>query len=170
MKKNIIKSLTVASIVLSPISVFADNYEEAKAAAEATKAVDTADVTITITGNDTMQFDTKAFEVTEGQTVKVIFKNTGNLPKAAMGHNIVILKPDTDIAKLAMSAISAKENNYLPTAEDGKALIVAASKVLGPGEEEAITFTAGAAGEYPYICSFPGHFSLMKGMMTVKAK
>ena len=47
---------------------------------------------ITISGNDTMQFDVKNFEVTSGKDVKLTFKNVGKLPKIAMGHNLVILK------------------------------------------------------------------------------
>ena len=47
---------------------------------------------ITISGNDTMQFDTKEFEVNSGEKVELELKNTGKLPKIAMGHNLVILK------------------------------------------------------------------------------
>ena len=47
---------------------------------------------VTITGNDTMQFDTKEFTVETGGKVELEFKNIGKLPKIAMGHNLVILK------------------------------------------------------------------------------
>jgi azurin len=40
--------------------------------------------------------------------------------------------------------------------------------VLGPGESETITFKLDAAGEYNFICSFPGHYALMKGVITAK--
>lgn len=136
----------------------ADNAEDKK-----------ADVSITIEGNDTMQFDKKAFEVTEGQVVEITFKNVGKLPKEAMGHNLVILKPGTAGPAFAMAGVTNKET-YLPTDEDNAGKIVAATKILGPGEEEKITFTAGEAGEYPFICTFPGHFGVMNGVMTVKAK
>ena len=46
--------------------------------------------------------------------------------------------------------------------------IVASSKILGPNEEETIVFKAGPAGEYPYLCTFPGHFGVMKGILSVK--
>ena len=48
--------------------------------------------------------------------------------------------------------------------------MVAHTKLLGGGESDEITFTAPAAGEYPFICTFPGHFAIMQGVMTVKAK
>ena len=51
-----------------------------------------ADQKITITGNDSMQFDTKEFTVKAGKKVELTFTNAGKLPKLAMGHNLVILK------------------------------------------------------------------------------
>ncbi len=128
-----------------------------------------ADVTLTIQGDDTMRFNKTAFEITEGQIVKVIFKNAGTMPKEAMGHNLVILKPGTDKATFAMAGIT-NTKTYLPSDDENKAKIVAATAILGPGEEEVITFSAGKAGEYPYICSFPGHFGIMNGIMTVSAE
>ena len=51
-----------------------------------------ADQKITITGNDKMQFDIKEFTVKPGEKVELTFKNVGELPKLAMGHNLVILR------------------------------------------------------------------------------
>ncbi len=123
---------------------------------------------VVITGGDTMQFDVTAFEAKAGEEITVTFKNGGNLPKTAMGHNLVILKPGSDLASFAMAAMSATTTEYIPQDDTNKALVVASTKVLGPGEEEALTFTPTEAGEYPFLCSFPGHFSIMKGIMTVK--
>ena len=121
---------------------------------------------LTITGNDTMKFDTAAFEVKSGEKVKLTFKNLGKLPKAAMGHNLVILKKGTDVPAFATAAMMAKATDYIAPAKKGD--VVASTKVLGPGETEVLEFTAGEPGEYPFICSFPGHYVMMKGVMTVK--
>ncbi len=122
---------------------------------------------IEITANDTMQFNSKAFEVKAGEEVTMVFKNLGNLPKAAMGHNVVILKPGTSPTTFGMAAISAAANEYIPTDDANKALVIAHTKLLGPGEEDTITFTL-EPGEYPFFCSFPGHFGLMNGVITAK--
>ncbi|MGE9268557.1 MAG: plastocyanin/azurin family copper-binding protein, partial [Verrucomicrobiales bacterium] len=79
-----------------------------------------------------------------------------------------ILKAGQVPAQFAMKAMSAKDNEYIPVAEADAAAILAHTKLLGPGEEDSITFTAPEAGEYPYLCSFPGHFGVMNGVMTVK--
>ncbi len=122
---------------------------------------------IEITANDTMQFNSKAFEVAAGKEVTLVFKNLGNLPKAAMGHNVVILKPGTATATYGMAAVSAAASEYIPQDDANKALVVAHTKLLGPGEEDTITFTL-EPGEYPFVCSFPGHFGLMNGVITAK--
>ena len=129
-----------------------------------------ADIEVTIEGNDTMQFDKKEFTVKEGQTVALTFKNVGKLPKAAMGHNIVILKEGTDVPTFAMDSIANAQTTGLPVKPELKEQVIAHTNTLGPGEEETVTFTAPAAGKYDYICSFTGHFGIMKGVMTVEAK
>lgn len=152
--------------------------EEAKAAdaqpaAEATEAkveAKKADVTLVVTGNDTMKFDKEALTVKEGQTVALTFKNVGQVPKIAMGHNLVILKAGTEPMGFAAAGMAQKDTTGLPTDKEMLKAVIAATKVLGPGEEETITFTAPAAGAYPYICTFPGHAALMKGVLTVEAK
>lgn len=125
-----------------------------------------ADVAVTITGNDTMQFDKKAFEVSAGDVVTLTFKNVGKLPIVAMGHNLVILNAGEVIAPFAIAAMTQKANDYIPPAMADK--ILAKSKLLGPGEEDVLTFTAPAAGTYNYLCTFPGHYAVMNGVMTVK--
>ncbi len=48
--------------------------------------------------------------------------------------------------------------------------MLAHTKLLGPAETDTVTFTAPyVAGDYLYLCSFPGHYSQgTKGFMTVK--
>ncbi|MGB6221533.1 azurin [Haloferula sp.] len=127
-------------------------------------------VKLELTGNDQMQYDKKELTVTEGQNVTLTLKHIGKLPKAAMGHNVVILKAGTQIPAFAMKAAPAAANDYIPQDEESKKLIVAHTKMIGGGESDTITFTAPAAGEYPYLCTFPGHFGLMSGKLIVKAK
>ncbi len=149
-----------------PYAVAADG-DNAKATPEA-KAIAKADVEIELTGNDQMKYNKTAFEVKAGDTVKLTFKNVGKIPIAAMGHNVVILKEGEEIAPFAMQAMKAKDNGYIPQDEKLTSKMIAHTKLLGPGETDTITFTAPAAGEYNYLCTFPGHFGIMNGVMTVK--
>ncbi|WP_052573540.1 azurin [Haloferula sp. BvORR071] len=124
-----------------------------------------------LTGNDQMQYSTKTLEVTAGDKVTLTLKHIGQIPKTAMGHNVVILKAGTPVPTFATKAMTAAATDYIPADEESKKLIVAHTKVVGGGESDTITFTAPAeAGDYPYLCTFPGHFALMQGVLKVKAK
>ena len=124
---------------------------------------------VVITGNDTMQFDVKNFNVKAGEKVKLTLKNVGQVPKIAMGHNLVVLKKGITAIGFGQKALGAGANatNALPDSLKGE--VIAATKLLGPGESETIEFTAPKeAGSYEYVCTFPGHFALMRGTMSVK--
>lgn len=150
--------LTLTAVVLSVPGTWAEE-----------KAVTAkADVKVTITGNDQMKYDKAEIEVEAGQTLALTFKNIGALPKAAMGHNVVILKPGSDIPKFAIGGVANKAGDYLPLDPALAALVVAKTKILGPKEEETILFKPAAAGDYPFLCTFPGHFGIMKGVIKVK--
>ena len=123
---------------------------------------------VTITGNDTMQFDKREFTVKSGEKVEIEFKNIGKLPKIAMGHNLVILKKGISSLKFGQKAMAMGANATNPLPEGSMSDVIAATKLLGPGETETITFTAPDPGDYQFVCSFPGHFAAMRGIMVVK--
>ena len=124
---------------------------------------------VEITANDQMQYSTKAFEVKAGDKVTLTLKHIGQLQKIAMGHNLVIVQKGTEIPAFAMKATPAKDADYIPQDEETKAKIIAHTKLIGGGESDTITFDAPKEpGAYPFLCTFPGHFALMQGTMTVK--
>ena len=124
------------------------------------------DVNVSIDGTDTMMYSKNSFEVKSGQKIKLTFKNTGKLPKVAMGHNIVILKKSVDLIKFCSEAVKFPTNEYFPKGREKD--VIGRTKLLGPGEEDTIYFMAPEPGTYEYVCTFPGHFALMKGKMIVK--
>ncbi len=121
-------------------------------------------VEIVIEGSDQMRFNLSEITVSEGDTVVLTLKHVGKLPKAAMGHNWVLLAKGTEIKSFATSALQARDNEYIPKSDN----IIAHTALLGGGEETTIEFVAPAAGEYDFICSFPGHYALMNGKFIVK--
>jgi azurin len=125
------------------------------------------EITIKPAGAAGMEFDTKAFTVKAGQKVKVTFENTHPIPQP---HNIVFGKPGTKdkvmMAAMAMaSSPDAVTKGYIPQGTD----VLFHTKLLQPTQSEVLEFTAPAeAGQYPYLCTFPGHGMLMNGIMTVE--
>lgn len=130
-----------------------------------TEAPAAASAAIEITGNDQMQFSTKAIEVKAGTEAVIILKNIGTMSKEVMGHNLTILKTGTDLPAFATKAMTAKDTEFQPASES--ASIIAHTRLLGPGESDTLKVTL-AAGEYPYLCTFPGHFAVMQGVITAK--
>jgi len=118
-----------------------------------------------IEGDDRMMFNLKEMKVKAGTKVTVTLNHVGKAPKKAMGHNFVILKSGVNMAKFATKAMKAAKEDYIP---DGGKDVIAHTKMLGGGESDTITFDAPAKGTYEFLCSFPGHFSLMKGKFIVE--
>ena len=114
---------------------------------------------------EAMKYDLKEFTVAPGQTVQIILENTD-----AMQHNLVITKPGMKekVGKAGdamMKDEKGAEKNYVPNLPE----VLYAMPLVNPGQSYKLTFKAPAkTGDYPYVCTFPGHWTLMNGMMHVK--
>lgn len=135
------------------------------------KKVLTADVVdgqqiVVLMAGDDMKFNAKEVQVKANMPIELTLKHTGKMPLKAMGHNVVILKPEAVVPDFANEANAAKDSDYIPATQ--KDLIVAHTKMLGGGESDVITFTFDKPGTYPFLCSFPGHSGIMKGKFIVE--
>lgn len=119
---------------------------------------------IQLKGDDNMKFDKDLFKIKAGEEVKLTLKNVGELPVESMGHNVVILVPGTDVA--AFGGEAAKAADHIPATFTSS--IVAHTKLLGPGEEDTITFKVDEPGVYEFVCSFPGHWGTMRGKIVAE--
>ncbi len=137
-----------------------------ESAAESPAAASGEVVQLTIAGTDQMQFDKKELRVKAGQKVQLTLTHTGTMAKNAMGHNWVLLKEGVDLAAFGQKSATAMDNDYIPASEEGS--IIAHTKMLGGGESDTIEFTAPAKGTYEFLCSFPGHYALMRGTFIVE--
>ncbi len=116
-------------------------------------------ITIKSEGN-MMAFDVKEFTVKAGKKITVVMDNTSTIP--VMKHNIVFLNDESKVTEVGTMAMSAP--NYLPN----HPAIIAATPLAGAGEKTKIKFKAPKVkGRYIYICTFPGHYNVMKGYMIV---
>lgn len=123
---------------------------------------------VTVESNDAMQFNTKEIVVDKScKEFKVTLKHVGKLPKASMGHNWVLTK-DTDFQATAQQGMSAGvANDYVKVGDER---VIAHTKLIGGGESDSVTFDVSklAAGQnYTFFCSFPGHWSIMKGTLKL---
>jgi azurin len=123
---------------------------------------------IDISGSDMMKFDTNEINVDKNcEKFVVNLKHSGNLPVNAMGHNIVILESKNlqkVISKINMS--HGIDKGFMPEMEE----VLFKSKMIGGGEETSLELDPNVFSsekEYIFICSFPGHFALMKGKLNI---
>jgi azurin len=164
MKKHLLIPVLAGSLLLA-----ACGKKEQTAATPSTPPAPAANAVAAfeVTANDTMKFNLTRLEAKAGQEVKITLTNIGNMPKAAMGHNLVVLKKGADAKAYVDAAVTAMATDYVPAALADQ--VVAHTKMLGPKQSDTITFKAPTEpGEYPFVCTFPAHYlSGMKGVLVV---
>lgn len=122
---------------------------------------------VDIEATDQMKYDVTDITVKVGQPLTITLTNSGSLPKVAMAHDLVVLRPGTDAASYATASAKHAAENYL--APEMADRVLRATKLLGPGESDTISFTPKAAGTYDYVCTFPAHYAAgMHGTITVE--
>jgi len=112
-----------------------------------------------------MRFDTRKITVKSGKLVKLTLIHTGVLDAKVMGHNFVLLKKNVDVMDFGNRAALASNNEYIPIDSDE---VIIYTKMIGGGESTSIEFLPPEIGVYDFICSFPGHYAMMKGKFIVE--
>ncbi len=165
MKTHLLVASTL--VVLVAFTGCSKKEETVAPVTAAAPAVPAGPRAIQITANDAMKFNVTSISLAVGEEVRLVFTNSGTMPKQAMGHNVVVLKAGSDVDAFAKAAGPATATDYIPAALAGE--IIAHTKLLGPKESDSIVVKFSAAGEYPFLCSFPAHAQLgMKGVISVK--
>jgi azurin len=113
---------------------------------------------------DELAFDKTTLNAKPGQSIKLTFKNK-SAKDSGLQHNWVLVNPGTADSVGQDSLGAGPEKGYIADSPN----ILAHTKLVNAGESETIEFKAPSkAGEYPYICTFPGHYTVMKGVLKVK--
>jgi azurin len=155
MMMRVIRHVLAAAVLVSAAVVF-------PAAAHAADKV----CKLAITGTDLMQYDKKELAVAADCTsVELTLTHGGKLPKEAMGHNWVLVNTP-DLSAVANSGMSAGvANNYIDKSDKK---VLASTKLVGGGESATVTFPTSilkTGGAYSFLCTFPGHNSVMRGVL-----
>lgn len=111
-----------------------------------------------------LRFAIEEFTVEPGAQVELTLRNNDE-----MMHNLLICKrgkASLDKVAAASLALGARgmEQDFVPQVPE----VLWHTKVLMPGKREVLRFRAPTeAGDYPYICTVPGHTFTMRGVMRV---
>ena len=111
-----------------------------------------------------MSYDKELLVVQAGKPVDIIFENSDMMP-----HNLVFTLPGAmeEVGKQAEVESTKKDaikNHYVPDSDK----ILLSSKLMQPGQKQRLTFEVPSQpGVYPYVCTYPGHWRRMFGILMV---
>jgi azurin len=116
-----------------------------------------------VTGEN--RFDQTTITAQAGQSVRLTFNNTDD-----MLHNVVVLQrdslPTVEKALVAMmSDPTAQDRGFVPESP----LVLFSTPLVNARQSATLEFTAPTEpGDYPFICTFPGHWITMRGVLRVE--
>jgi azurin len=146
--------------------IIAKNKEKAESDALARMPANRVQVVKVGVVKNEMKFDIKNFTAAAGSVVEFEFSNPD-----FMQHNLLVLQKGS-LNKVGEAADKLAQDpkgidmNYIPKMPE----VLFATKLINPNETIKVRFRVPAeVGDYPFICSFPGHWRIMNGMMTVTA-
>ena len=100
--------------------------------------------------------------VPTGAKVSLTFHHTGQI--MTQSHNWVLVKPGTMEAVETAGIEAGEKNNWL---KPGDPNVLAATHLIGKGAHVTFEFIAPAPGDYPFMCTTPGHGEDMHGILHV---
>lgn len=120
--------------------------------------------TLTVgTLGDELAYDVVEIRAQAGSGITIEFVNNS----AGMPHNIVFVNGDSDVNPVGIAALQASKTEYVPENELDR--IFGYTAMAGPGETVSVTIAVPEEpGIYPYICTYPGHFTVMQGRLIVR--
>ncbi|AEE52962.1 plastocyanin/azurin family copper-binding protein [Haliscomenobacter hydrossis] len=120
------------------------------------------DVVLSLGTKPGLKYDQDLLSIKAGSKVKLVFNNNDD-----MQHNLVVTMPGmaNKVGEKGMAlGLKGPEMHYVPNLGD----VIAHSKILEPGTTETIYFTAPTKpGDYQFVCTYPGHYLVMQGILKV---
>jgi putative membrane-bound dehydrogenase-like protein len=113
---------------------------------------------------DVMKYDKEVMTAKAGTVIQIVLQNPD-----FMQHNLVLIKPKTlekvgaAADRLALDPNGAKMQ-YVPRIPE----VIQATPLINPGGKYTMTIKVpNVPGDYPYVCTFPGHWRIMNGVLRV---
>jgi azurin len=112
-----------------------------------------------------LQYVQKQLKAKAGEKLTLVFKNPDVVP-----HNWLLAKPGSlqrlgEKCNLMIADPEGLKKHYVPDSDD----VIAYTDMTNPKAEFVIHLTAPKAkGDYPYLCTFPGHWMVMNGVLKVE--
>jgi azurin len=126
-------------------------------------AADGRSVELTIaTDGDLLAFKPDRLTCPAGARVHLTFKHTGKYVRQE--HNWVLTRPGQAQAVEEAALAAGEQNGWLPRADPR---VLAATPQCSKGQQVSVDFIAPPPGDYPFLCTNPGHGEVMHGILHV---
>jgi azurin len=113
---------------------------------------------------DVMKYDKQLITAKAGTTIQIVLQNPD-----FMQHNLVLIKPNT-LEKVGAAADQLAQDpnglkmSYVPIMPE----VLKATPLINPGSKFVLTVVLPAEpGDYPFVCTYPGHWRMMNGILRV---
>lgn len=137
------------------------------AASAAASPADTACQTVVEAGDD-MKYNKTEINISKScKEYTITLKHMGTMPKAAMGHDLVIAKSEDVDGVAKDGAAAGAENDFIKAGDER---IIAHTKLIGSSEEATVkvdTSKFSAGNKYEFFCTFPDHLAMMRGTVNL---
>lgn len=136
---------------------------QAKDTKSGPKLANTRELLVEVTGG--LQFTQKELRAKRGEALSLKLLN-----KDVMPHNLVLVEPGAtrEVGLTAFKMLTnpkAAEKHYVPDLPS----VLTYTFVVPAGGSHVTTFRAPSKpGRYPYLCTFPGHWEAMQGVLIVE--
>jgi azurin len=167
LSRSLVSGVLVSMLVV-PMAVAQEKPAKPAPAKPAAAAPAGSPRTVEIAAGDDMKYSVTNITAKPGETLRIRLVSKGTLPKVAMSHNVVVLKPTAKVLDFVNAGATARATDFVP--QEMKDQVLAATAMAGPGETVEVLFKVPAgAATYNYVCTFPGHFAAgMKGTIVAK--
>lgn len=159
---------TMSSAGMAPLPAPAASAASASSAGAKPAAV-VNNCSTEIEATDAIQYSVGSITIPSSCThFKITLKNTGNMPIASMGHDVVITRQSDMQAVDQEGAAAGLKNGYVKASDPR---IIAHTKLVGGGQTASVSFPVSkikSGGPYVFFCSFPGHSATMHGTISVQ--
>lgn len=121
------------------------------------------DQTVTVATRPGLQFTLPEIRARPGARVRLVLNNTDD-----MLHNLVVTRPGRGdaVGQAAIAlGLEGPGREYVPNSPD----VLHHTALLQPGASDTIYFNAPTQpGVYEYVCTYPGHYAVMRGVLRVE--
>jgi azurin len=114
------------------------------------------------TDGDLLAFDPTELTCPSGSLVHLTFHHAGKYIRQE--HDWVLTLPGTSAAVDQAGLEAGESAGYVP---HGDKRVLAATALCGKGQSVTVDFVAPAPGDYPFLCTYPGHGAVMHGVLHV---